>query len=65
MDWEFGAGKMPTITFRMNEQQVLMYSMGNYIQSPEINHNGKEHIKKECVCITESLCCTTDINTTL
>ena len=36
--------------------KVLLYSTGNYIQYPEIYHNGKEY-KKECVyiCITESL----------
>ena len=46
--------------------KVLLYSTGNYIQYPEINHNGKEY-KKEyiyiCVCvyITESLCYTAEI----
>ena len=43
---------------------VLVYSTGNYIQYPVISHNGKEHAK-EYVCITESLCCTAEINTTL
>ena len=28
----------------------LLYSTGNYIQYPVINHNGKEH-KKGCVCV--------------
>ena len=42
----------------------LLYSRGNYIQYPVISHNGKEHAK-EYVCITESLCCTAEINTTL
>ena len=34
--------------------------------NPVINHSGKEH-EKECmyVCITESLCYTAEINTTL
>ena len=30
--------------------QVLPYSIGNYIQYPVINHNGKEY-EKECVCV--------------
>ena len=30
--------------------KILLYSTGNYIQFPEINHNGKEY-EKECVCI--------------
>ena len=29
-----------------------------------ISHHGKEY-EKECVCITESLCCQTEMNTTL
>ena len=42
------------------------YSAGNYIQYHVINYNGKEYAK-ECiyVCITESLCSTAEINTTL
>ena len=42
------------------------YSTGSYIQYPVINHDGKSY-KKECVCvyITESLCCTEEINTTM
>ena len=31
----------------LNWNNVLMYSTGNYIQYPEINHNGKEYTK-EC-----------------
>ena len=40
----------------------------NYIQYPEINHNGKEYrkeYKKECTYITESLFCTAETNATL
>ena len=48
--------------------KVLLYSAGNYIQYPVINDNGKEY-EKECIyiyiCITESLCCTPETNTTL
>ena len=44
--------------------KVLLYSTGNYIQYPVVNNNGKEY-KKECICITESLCCTPETNTTL
>ena len=45
--------------FAMNEaikkrpwinNKVLLYSTGNYIQSPGINHNGKES-EKECICV--------------
>ena len=44
--------------------KVLLYSTENYIQYPMINHNGKEYKKNVCV-ITESLCSTAEINTTL
>ena len=30
--------------------KVLLYSTGNYIQYPEINHNEKEY-EEECVCV--------------
>ena len=43
--------------------KVLQYSTGNYIKDPVINHNEK-NIEKY-ICITESLCCTAEINTTL
>ena len=40
-------------------RKAFVYSTGNYIQYPVINHNGKGY-KKEC--ITESLCCIAEIN---
>ena len=42
--------------------KVLLYSTGNYIQSPGINHKEK-NIKKEYIyiCITESLCYTVEV----
>ena len=43
--------------------KVLLYSTGNYIQYPVINHNGKEYEKGIYICITESLCCTAEMNT--
>ena len=46
--------------YGMNKQKILLYSVGNYIQHPVINLNEKEY-----VCITESLCYTAEINTTL
>ena len=55
-------------------REALLYSTENYIQHPVINHNGKESKKRIdilCVCvniythITESLCYTAEINTTL
>ena len=43
---------------------VLLQSTDTYIQYPVINYIGKEY-EKEYVCITESLCSTAVINTTL
>ena len=47
--------------YRMHEQQGLLYSTGNHIQYPVIKHNGKN----VCICVTESFCCTAEINITL
>ena len=62
-EWEFGV-RLSYIEWINNK--VLLYSTGNYIQCPEINHNGKEY-KKECIhiCTMEPLCCIPETNTTL
>ena len=39
---EFGISKGKLI-YRMDKQQVLLYSTWKYIQYPVINHNGKEY----------------------
>ena len=36
------------------DNKVLLYIIGNGIQYPEINHNGKE-CKKECVYICKKI----------
>ena len=46
----------------MDKQQGPTVEYGDYIQYPVINHNGQEY-EKEHTCITESLCCTEEINT--
>ena len=65
-DWEFGINRCKLVHIGWINNEVLLYSTGNYIQYPVINHNGKEY-EKECVCIyiPESPCCTADIHTTL
>ena len=54
------------LLYGKGKQQVPLYSAENYIQYPMANPNGKEY-KKECIyiCMTGSLCCTAEINTTL
>ena len=74
MDWEFGVSRCKLLCIEWIKNKVLLYSTGNYIQYPVINHNRKEY-EKECVCvyiyththiyITESLCYTAEINTTV
>ena len=49
---------------------ICLSTMINYMVYPMINHNGKSiknvYMKKNVyVCITEVLCCTAVINTTL
>ena len=60
MDGEFGIRRCKLLNIEWINNKVLLYSTGNYIQSPVINHNGKEY-EKEYTCITESLCCTAEI----
>ena len=58
MNWEFGVSRCKYTEWINNK--VLLYSTGNYIQYPVINHNGKVFVR-----ITEILCCTAEINTIL
>ena len=51
MDWEFGVGICKLLHLGLINNKVLLYSTGNYIQSPRINHNGKEYWNKECICM--------------
>ena len=55
------------LLFEWINNKVLLYSTGNFIQYPLINHNGKEYLKRMYVytCITDSLYCTAEINKTL
>ena len=49
-DWEFGVSRCKLLYLEWINNKVLMYSTGNYIQYPVINHNGKEY-KKECLYV--------------
>ena len=48
-DWEISRCK-PVYREWIFKKMVLLHSMGNYIQHPVINQNGKEN-KKECICL--------------
>ena len=47
-DWEFGISKCKLLYIGWINNKVLLFSTGNYIQYPVINHNGKEY-KKEYI----------------
>ena len=42
LDWEFGISRCKLLYIEWINHRVLLYSTGNYIQYPVINHNGKE-----------------------
>ena len=46
----------------INNNKILLYSTGNYIQYPVINYNGKEYIY---IYKTESLCYIPETNKAL
>ena len=50
MEWEFGISRCKLLHIGWINNNLLLYSTGNYIQYPVINRNGKEH-EKECVCV--------------
>ena len=49
MDWELEVGRRKLLHLEWINK-ILLYSTGIYIQSPGINHNGKEYLKKN-VCM--------------
>ena len=50
-DWEFGISRGKLVYIGWINNKVLLYSTGEYIQYLVINHNGKEHEKKECLYV--------------
>ena len=41
MAWEFGVSECKLLHIEWINNKVLLYTTGNYIQYPVINHNGK------------------------
>ena len=46
MEWEFGVSRCKLLYIELINNKVLLYSTGNYIQYPVINHNEKEYKKQ-------------------
>ena len=42
-NWEFGINRCKLLYIGWINNRVLLYSTGNYIQYPVVNHNGKEY----------------------
>ena len=49
-DGESGAGRCKLLYTGWLKSKVLLYSPGNYIQYPVINHDRKEYEKNVCMC---------------
>ena len=72
LDWEFETSRCKLVYTESINNKVLLYSIGNYIQYPVINHNGKEYEKEYiyvymyvCKYTTESLSSSAETNTTM
>ena len=66
MDREFGVSRCKLLHVEWISNETLLHSTGNAIQSLGIDHDGREYgRKKGCICITRSLCCIAEIDTTL
>ena len=50
MKWELGINRYKLLYIDWINNKVLRYSTWNYIQSPVINHTGKDY-EKEYICI--------------
>ena len=48
IDRGFGVSRCKLLHLGWINSKVLLYNMGNYIQSPGIDHDGKEY-KKGCI----------------
>ena len=63
LSWVFGVSRFKLLPSECI-YKVLLYITRNYIQSPGINHDGKEYLRENvCMFKTESLCYTAKIDT--
>ena len=45
LEWEFRISRCKLVYIGWINNKVLLYSPGNYIQYPVVNHNEKEYLK--------------------
>ena len=70
ISWETGIDIYTLLYIKQITNNNLLYSTGNSTQYSVMAFMGKESRKKKnrvaiCICTTDSLCCTPEINTTL
>ena len=46
MEWKVEVSRCKLLDIEWISTKILLYSTGNYIQYPVINHNGKEYFQK-------------------
>ena len=54
MKWEFGVSRCKLLYRKWINNKFLLYSPGNYVQYPVINHKGQEN-EKECMHMYNSI----------
>ena len=54
MDWEFGVSKCKLLHLEWINNKVQLYGTGKLIQSPGIEHDGKEY-KEVCIYMYNSV----------
>ena len=67
INWETGNDTYALLYIKQITNKDQLYSTGNSTQYSVMAYMGKESKKRVdgCICITESLCCTPETNTTL
>ena len=46
LDWEFGHSRCKLLHLKWTSNEVLLHSTGNYTQSLEIDHDGRDNVRK-------------------
>ena len=63
MHWEFEVSSCKLLHLEWISNEVLLYIIGNYIQSLAIEHDRRKREKKNVyICMTGSICCTAEID---